>query len=235
MLQVAIVCGGMSTRLQPLTANRPKSMVDVLGKPFIDHQLSLLKENGVKDVVLCIGKFGDQIRDYVKNGEKWDISVKYSEDGSKLLGTGGALKKAERFLNDNFIMMNGDSYLDIDYKKVLKKYYFEENPILMTVYKATDEQHHRNVCVKYKKIVAYDKTGEHIGLNYIDYGFTPMQKWLLRDFPPGEVFDFSNIYLQMIQVKSISCYRSRQVFHEIGSYKGLEETSDYIKYRGRLC
>jgi N-acetyl-alpha-D-muramate 1-phosphate uridylyltransferase len=235
MMPVVILCGGQSTRLQPLTKNIPKSMVDVLGKPFIDHQLSLLKENNVKDVVLCIGKFGDQIRNYVEDGQKWDMSVKYSDDGGKLLGTGGALRKANSLLPDTFILMNGDSYLDIDYKRVLRTFYREENPILMTVYKATDVDLNRNVCVKYKRIVAYDKTGEYKGLNYIDYGFTPMQKWLLRDFPLNDVFDFSKIYLQMIQEKSISCYRSLKRFHEIGSYEGLEETTDYIKYRGRLC
>lgn len=235
MMPVVILCGGQSTRLQPLTKDKPKSMVDVLGKPFIDHQLSLLKENNVKDVVLCIGKFGDQIRNYVGNGEKWDMSIKYSDDGGKLLGTGGALRKANSLLPDNFILMNGDSYLDIDYRKVLRVFYREENPILMTVYKPTDKEPHRNVCVKHKRIVEYDKTGEYRGLNYIDYGFTPMQKWLLRDFPLDEVFDFSKIYLQMIQEKSISCYRTLTKFHEIGSYEGLEETTDYIKYRGRLC
>jgi NDP-sugar pyrophosphorylase family protein len=234
-MPVVILCGGQSTRLQPLTKDKPKSMVDVLGKPFIDHQLSLLKENNVKEVVLCIGKFGEQIRNYVGNGQKWDMSVKYSDDGGKLLGTGGALRKANPLLPDTFILMNGDSYLDIDYKRVLRTFYREENPILMTVYKATDKELCRNVCVRYKRIVAYDKTGKYRGLNYIDYGFTPMQKWLLRDFPPGEVFDFSKIYLQMIEAKSISCYRSLKKFYEIGSYEGLEETSEYIKYRGRLC
>ena len=232
MMPIVVLCGGTSTRLQPLTAKKPKSMVKVLGKPFIDHQLTLMQENDVKKVILCIGKFGDQIRDYVGNGKKWGMSVKYSDDGEQLLGTGGALKNAYDMLPEEFIVMNGDSYLDIYYNPIVQKFIESKKPLLMTVYPVLDGSY-KNVHVRYGKIINYDKTGKNPDLNCIDYGFTPMKKWLLKHIPDG-IFDFSVIYSNAIALKDAACYKSPKVFHEMGSYEGLEETTQYIKFRGKL-
>jgi NDP-sugar pyrophosphorylase family protein len=228
MLPVVILCGGLSTRLHALTANKPKSMIGILGKPFIDHQLTLMSENGVTDVILCIGKFGDQINDYVGDGQKWGMSVTYSNDGYLMLGTGGALQNAYRKLPDEFIVTNGDSYLDIDYDPVITRFHHSGFPLLMTIYPVTDPNAYRNVCAHRRKIKIYDKTGKTPYLNYIDYGFTPMKKWLLNHYT-DTTFDFSVIYSDLIQRGIVSCYRSPKVFHEIGSYEGLTETTGYIK------
>lgn len=231
MLPVVILCGGLSTRLKTLTEHTPKSMIDLLGRPFIDHQLSLLKENGVKNIILCTGKFGNQIQKYVQDGEQWNMSVQYSHDGDTLLGTGGALKKALPILPDEFIVMNGDSYLDINYNEVVKKYISMGNPLLMTVFPVTDMYGYKNVYVKNKTITLYDKSGVHPKLNYIDYGFTPMKKRLLKEVKSGYIFDFSDIYSHAISQKIASCYKSPKIFHEIGSYAGLIETMEYIQRR----
>jgi MurNAc alpha-1-phosphate uridylyltransferase len=231
MLPIVILCGGLSTRLQPLTENIPKSMIDVIGKPFIDHQLSLLKENGVKEVILCIGRFGNQIQNYVNDGKQWGISVQYSQDGNKLLGTGGALKKALPILPDEFIVMNGDSYLDINYNNVLQKYISMGNPLLMTVFPVIDMYTYKNVYIKNKTIILYDKSGAHPKLNYIDYGLTFMKKRLLQDLKTGSIFDFSVIYSKAISQHIASYYESPKIFHEMGSHKGLKETIEYIGRR----
>jgi N-acetyl-alpha-D-muramate 1-phosphate uridylyltransferase len=234
MIPVVILCGGQSTRLSPLTEKRPKSMIEVLGKPFIDHQLTLLKKNNVTKVILCIGKYGDQIWDYVKDGLNWGLSVKYSDDGEKLLGTGGALLNARPILPDEFIVMNGDSYLDIDYNTIVTKFHHKGKPILMTVYPIKGTNFVGNVCVRHNKIVDYNKSGKNRDMNYIDYGITPMKKWLLDYFPSGDAFDFGQIYSQMIQEHGVSCYQSPKIFHEIGTHDGLEETIQYMKTNGGL-
>ena len=231
MLPVVILCGGLSTRLQPLTENTPKSMIDVLGTPFIDHQLSLLRENKIKEVILCIGKFGEQIKNYVQDGNKWDLSVQYSNDGEQLLGTGGALQKAHSILPDEFIVINGDSYLDINYNDVLQKYISMGNPLLMTVFPVTNMYEYKNVYIKNKTIIIYDKSGNHPKLNYIDYGLTFMKKRLLQDLKIGSIFDFSVIYSKAISQNIASYYESPKIFHEIGSYEGLKETIEYIGRR----
>ncbi len=102
MLPVAILAGGLATRLRPITEKIPKSLVPVAGKPFICHQLNYLREQGLKKVILCIGYLGEMIQEVVGNGENFGLSVNYSLDGSVLLGTGGALKQALPLLVDEF-------------------------------------------------------------------------------------------------------------------------------------
>ncbi len=228
MIPVVVLCGGLSTRLISLTKDTPKSMVHVMGIPFIDHQLGLMRDNDVKEVILCIGKFGKQIRDYVRNGSKWGLSVSYSDDGDTLLGTGGALKNAYDILPERFIVMNGDSYLDIDYSKVVNKFRDTAQPILMTIFPVSDNSY-KNVYIDDKGFICkYDKSGKDPKLNYIDYGFTPMKKYVLERMPDG-VFDFSEIYSDSIERKCLAYYISPKTYHEIGSFEGLEETKDYIR------
>src|SRR5437868_13691213 len=98
---VALLAGGLATRLRPVTTTIPKSLVEVAGYPFIDHQLALLRRNGVRRVVLCVGHLGEQIERHLgpsSNG----IRIQYSYDGQRLLGTGGALRRAIPLLADVF-------------------------------------------------------------------------------------------------------------------------------------
>src|SRR6266550_1954544 len=97
---LALLAGGLATRLQPLTLTMPKSMVTVAGEPFIAHQLRWCARGGVRDVVVCTGYLGEQIEDYVKDGARLGVHVRYSHDGETLLGTGGALKKALPLLSE---------------------------------------------------------------------------------------------------------------------------------------
>lgn len=228
MIPMVILCGGLSTRLHSLTKDKPKSMVHVMGIPFIDHQLGLMRDNDVKEVILCTGQFGDQIKSYVRDGSKWGLSVSYSEDGEMLLGTGGALKNAYDILPERFIVINGDSYLDINYNKVLNKFRDTAQPLLMTVF-PVDNDSYKNVYIDDRGFICkYDKSGKYSKLNYIDYGFTPMKKYVLERMPDG-AFDFSEIYSNSIERGCAAYYISPKIFHEMGSFEGLEETKDYIR------
>src|SRR5207237_751564 len=91
---VAILAGGMATRLRPLTEKIPKVLLPVAGKPFLAHQLALLKSQGIHRVVLCVGHLGEMIQAKFGDGEGWGIKLEYSFDGPVLLGTGGGLAKA---------------------------------------------------------------------------------------------------------------------------------------------
>jgi MurNAc alpha-1-phosphate uridylyltransferase len=88
---VAILAGGLATRLHPITETIPKALVDVAGTPFIVRQLDYLRRQGISRVVLCVGFLGDQIEAVVGDGAAMGLSVSYSQDWPKLKGTGGAL------------------------------------------------------------------------------------------------------------------------------------------------
>src|SRR5271154_5012876 len=116
-IPVAILAGGLATRLRPITEKIPKSLVQVAGKPFLAHQLELLHTRGIGRAVLCIGYLGEMIqRDF--GGEAFGVKLDYSFDGEKLLGTGGAIKRALPLLGDEFFVLYGDSYLPVEYQPI---------------------------------------------------------------------------------------------------------------------
>src|SRR5690349_19498755 len=119
----AILAGGLATRLRPITEKIPKSLVEVAGKPFIDHQLTLLQIKGFKRVVLCLGHLGEQVAEVVGDGRRWGLTVEYSYDGPVQLGTAGALRQARSLLGEVFWALYGDSYLNFNYRAVSE--YFE--------------------------------------------------------------------------------------------------------------
>ena len=101
-LPVAILAGGVATRLGPLAKGTPKALIEVAGRPFAAHQLELLKKNGIEKVVFCVGHLGDRIEAALGDGSHFGLKVQYVFDGPKLLGTGGALRQALPLLGTVF-------------------------------------------------------------------------------------------------------------------------------------
>jgi len=106
---VVILAGGLATRLRPLTEKIPKALVEVAGRPFLEHQLDLLKQNSIAEVILCLGYLGEMIEQRYGDGEAFGVRIRYSFDGPILLGTGGAIKRASALLLDAFFVLYGDS------------------------------------------------------------------------------------------------------------------------------
>jgi NDP-sugar pyrophosphorylase family protein len=134
-IPVAILAGGLATRLRPITEKIPKSLVPVAGKPFLAHQLELLHSRGIRRAVLCIGYLGEMIQHEFGDGAKFGVKLDYSFDGQKLLGTGGAIKRALPLLADEFFVLYGDSYLPVDYAPIAQFFHQSGKPGLMTVFR----------------------------------------------------------------------------------------------------
>ena len=224
---VVILAGGFATRLYQLTRNIPKSMVEIAGKPFIHYQLLMLKKNGISDVLLCIGNLGYRIKDYVGDGSKWEIKVMYSYDGDKQLGTGGAIKNALPGLPSVFFIIYGDSYLNVDFGKVLKQFKNINKLAILTIYHNRNNFDRSNVTFKNGEILKYSKVQSH-GMEYIDYGLSVLNKEVFNHWPDGVAFDLGDVYKKLILSKELGVFEATQRFYEIGSPKGLEEFKEYI-------
>lgn len=231
MLPVVILSGGLATRLYPVTLAIPKALIEVAGRPFIDHQLALLHEKGITQVVLCVGHFGEMIEAHVGNGSNFGIDIQYSYDGTVLSGTGGAIKKASRILPDAFLIIYGDSYLDIDIKPVLERFSTENLPVLMTVYRNENLINISNIVVKDKKVIRYDKKEKSTTMEYIDYGLIAIQKKVFDAYPADTPFDLSLVLSQMAASGKVAAFEVKKRFYEIGSVQGIKETEDYIRHR----
>ena len=228
MLPVAILAGGLATRLQPITQSIPKALIEVCGKPFIEHQLEYLKRQGVSSVVLCIGYLGEMIQDIVGNGSRWDLRVSYSPDGPVLLGTGGALKQALPLLGDQFFILYGDSYLPINFSKVQSAFIVSKQMGLMTILKNHNQWDKSNVQYEQGCLVEYNKDVINPKMHYIDYGLGLLQSKALDAYPVCQPFDLSQVYNKLSIEKQLTGYEVFERFYEIGSHQGIADTQIYL-------
>lgn len=228
MFPVAILAGGLATRLRPITEKIPKALVEVAGRPFINWQLEDLARQGVKQVVMCTGYLGEQIEATVGNGRQFGIEVIYSPDGPVLLGTGGALCKALPALGDHFFVLYGDSFLPINYAKVAAAFVASEKPALMTVLRNGNRWDKSNVLYLGGHLQEYNKRTPSTGMTYIDYGLGVLSASVLEPYPLGESFDLADVYQNLSLKDKLEGFEVYERFFEIGSHTGLKEAEEYF-------
>jgi len=237
LFDIAILCGGKATRLYPITKEIPKSMININGKPFIDHQLRLLEKSGFKHVVLCLGNLGYQIEEYVFK-QDYNLEIDYCYDGGTLLGTGGAIKNCLDYIKSlHFFVLYGDSYLpSVNYKKIQNFFefcvYLESSAGwkkqgLITIYKNIDSHYKNNILFENHKIVEYDKNYTD-NKNYIDYGINILSKSIFENVDKKQ-FDLSEVYRDLINKDQMLVYKIDNRFYEIGSLEGIEDLSKLLE------
>jgi N-acetyl-alpha-D-muramate 1-phosphate uridylyltransferase len=228
-LPVVILAGGLATRLRPLTEKIPKSLVEVAGHPFLEHQITLLRKNGISEIFLCVGYLGGMIEELFGDGEQFGIQIIYSYDGDKLLGTGGAIKKVLPKLSEDFFVLYGDSYLPIDYQAVATHFQVSDEPALMTVFRNDDAWDRSNVWFEDGTIRRYSKAERLPQMRYIDYGLTVCSQPIFENYPGEEPFDLAIVLEELSQRGELAGYEVHQRFYEIGSHEGLEELDRLLR------
>lgn len=228
-LPVALLAGGMATRLRPITEKIPKLLVEVAGEPFFSHQLRLLKAAGLTRIVLCVGYLGQQIVDLYGDGSKWGVKIEYAFDGPKLLGTGGALIAALPKLGEAFYVLYGDSYLPIDYLAVGDHFLRSGRQGLMTVYENHGRYDTSNVEFGGGEIIRYDKKNKTPAMHYIDYGLGVFRASAFDGLPRDAVVDLAEVQKALVARKQLVGYEIKQRFYEIGSHEGLNELDALLR------
>lgn len=229
-MQTIVFAGGLGTRLRPFTYEIPKVMIPVREKPFLEYLLKLLKKNGLDKIVLCIGYLGKQIENYFENGKSLGINIRYSyEDENRLLGTGGALKNAEPLLDDEFAVLNGDTFLDINYQDLISFFHkkgktgvlagFLNNPKIMPNNMEIDETN---------KVINYNKEKE-IKNNCVDAGVSVFKKDILGLISKNKKVSLeTEIYPLLIRQGEFFVYPTDKRFYDIGTFERLELFSQII-------
>lgn len=228
---MVILAGGLATRLGALSAKTPKAMIPVCGRPFLEHQIELIRAAGVRDLVLCIGHLGEQIREHFGDGEAHGMRIAYSDEGESLLGTGGALKNAAPVLHDAFAMMWGDSYLLLDYPAIWDSFHERRSTAMMVVYRNEGRGDKSNVWVHEGRVALYDKGTDSPDVKYIDNGLTVMRKSVLERIPEGQPYGIEDVFKELSREGLLDAWETRQRFYEIGSVSGLEELEALLRAR----
>jgi NDP-sugar pyrophosphorylase family protein len=227
-IPVAILAGGLATRLRPITEKIPKSLVPVAGKPFLAHQLELLYARGIRRAVLCAGYLGEMIqRDF--GGNAFGVNIDYSFDGEKLLGTGGAIKRALSKLGGKFFVLYGDSYLPIPYAPVADSFHRSGKPGLMTVYRNEGKYDTSNVVFRDGEIVVYSKKAKLPEMRHVDYGLSLFKSSVFDRYAADQVFDLAEVMGSLVREKQLAGYEVPERFYEIGSPAGLSELESLLQ------
>jgi N-acetyl-alpha-D-muramate 1-phosphate uridylyltransferase len=231
-LPVAILAGGLATRLHPVTEKVPKALLPIAGRPFIHWQLGLLAQQGIDEVVICVGHLGGQIQAAVGDGSGFGVTVRYSCDGDTLLGTGGALRRALPKLGAAFFVLYGDSYLRCSFAAVQAAYESSASAALMTVLCNQDRWEKSNVLMREGRVAEYDKHTPRPGMRYIDYGLSILSKQSLEGTPANAAFDLADLYRELASRGELAAFTVDERFYEVGSVAGIEATESYLTGRG---
>lgn len=227
MPPIAVIAGGLATRMRPLTEKVPKSMLTVAGEPFIAHQLRLFRREGISHVVLCVGHHGEMLEEFVGDGRDFGLHVEFSRDGEKLLGTGGAICNALPRLGKRFLVIYGDSYLDIPFAPVVRHFESAGLPALMTVLHNEGKWDTSNVEFAHGRIIAYSKQPTS-QMKHIDYGLSMLGAEVFDGHPQGAAFDLGALYRDLVERGLMAGFEVTERFYEIGSPTGLAETDAYL-------
>jgi NDP-sugar pyrophosphorylase family protein len=225
---VAILAGGLATRLRPITERIPKVLLPVAGKPFLAHQLALLRRQGIARAVLCLGHLGDMVSRDFGDGSAHGVKLEYSFDGPVLLGTGGALKRALPLLGKEFFVLYGDSYLPIDFQPVADFFERSGKLGLMTVYQNEGRYDTSNVVFGDGEIKVYDKKNKLPEMHHIDYGLSLFKSSAFDEWPAEKPFDLADVMQRLVARKQLAGYEVSERFYEIGSHAGLAELEQLL-------
>jgi Nucleoside-diphosphate-sugar pyrophosphorylase involved in lipopolysaccharide biosynthesis/translation initiation factor 2B, gamma/epsilon subunits (eIF-2Bgamma/eIF-2Bepsilon) len=226
---VAILAGGLGTRLRPSTDKIPKALLNVAGEPFLVHQLRLLQSEGFRRIVLCVGHLGEMIQAKIGDGKRLGLQIDYSFDGPTLLGTGGALKRALPKLGERFLVIYGDSYMPVDYAAVVEAFALSGRPALMTVLENEGRWDTSNIWFDAGEIHRYDKKTRTPQMRHIDYGISVLTAEVFAGFADNAAFDVADLYSRLVSEKQMAAHEVKQRFYEIGSAQGLAELDALLR------
>lgn len=232
-LPVAILAGGLATRLRPVTETIPKALIEVAGRPFAVHQVELLKQHGIREVVWLVGYRADQIEAVLGDGSRWHMRFTYVHDGPVLLGTGGAIRRALPHLGRGVLVMYGDSYLECDFADVERVFTESGQSALMTVYRNDGQFDSSNVEFRQNRIVRYDKKTRTEAMQYIDWGLGAFKAGAFDPYPADQPLDLARVYQDLLGAGQLAGYEVSNRFYEIGSPEGIADTDTYLRQKAQ--
>lgn len=227
--QAVILAGGRGERLRPLTDTVPKPMVRINGKPFLEYLITLLRVNGITDILILTGYKYQQIQSYFGNGKNFGVSITYQYNPLKTQ-TGLRLKKSEKLLHDTFLLLYGDNYWPLRLDQIIKGFK-KDADLLMTVYSNLDASSTNNVCIqKNGRISLYDKYRKSKQTNGIDIGFFILHKKLVADMTRDNL-SLSEYITDWVKQKNVYGYLTDHKYYTLTDKKRLQQLEQYCTDR----
>lgn len=231
-MECVILAGGLGTRMRPATETIPKALIPVAGRPFIDWQLAWLASEGVTRVVLSIGHQGELLRRHV-GGTAAGMRIDYVDEGSRLRGTGGALRFAldSGALGEAFFVLYGDSFLSVPLPAAWAAFEASGRPALMTVLRNEARWDASNADFRDGEVILYDKHHAEPGrFQFIDYGLLVLSSGVVSEIPANEKVDLAVLLHRLSLERRLAGFEVFDRFYEIGSPAGLAELEAHLQH-----
>jgi len=229
-MQAVLLVGGLGTRLGGHTREVPKPMIMVHGKPFVEHLLLMLKGYGITRFHFCAGYRGQQVKDYFGSGEHWNIRVSYSFE-KRLMGTGGALYLAADHLEESFFLINGDTFLSIDYRLLAKEFHSRGKTAMIVAYENREGLMRGNISLdESNEVICYRKNVSRAELTFVDAGVVILKREVLELIPSEKKVSFEEeIFPRLIELKQMAAFPTSTRFYDMGDPEGLKTISEVLK------
>ena len=223
-MKTIILAGGLGTRLRAMISDKPKPMAQICGKPFLEWQIELLKRFNLRDIILSVGYMRNEIKNYFGNGKKFAVDIEYAEE-EEPLGTGGALKNAESYVfrEDKFIVINGDTYLNMDFIDFIK--FHDEKNGLVAIALAKVDDPYRYGSVKLDRncrVIEFIEKSEK-SLGNVNAGVYLFDLDIYRYMPDKDKFSLEyDLFPMLLETKRIFGYKNDCYFRDLGTPEDYE-------------
>lgn len=226
--QAVILAGGKGIRLRPLTVTTPKPMVRINNKPFLEYIIELLKNNGIKEIVLLTGYLHEQIEQYFGDGKQFGVSISYSyspvDDD-----TGTRVRKAKDLIQKEFLLLYSDNYWPLQLDDLYSFYKKNKTQGLVTVYANQDSYTKNNIHVTPKgMITVYAQGKKEKNLNGVDIGFFILRKKIIDLIPEKNCSFEKTVLPKLIRKKQLAGFLTYHKYYGLSNLKRIPLIQDFF-------
>jgi len=230
-MKAVILAGGLGTRLRPLTNKKPKPMLPLGKKPLLEYLIKWIRKNGVKDIVLCVSYLRKTIEDYFEDGKRFGVKIEYAVS-NKPLATAGQLKTAEKFIDDTFVCIYGDSVFDFNLKNMISDHKKKKSFITMSLYEYKTNIKYGVIDSKNNgRVSAWNEKPEIKAK--INMGCYVMEPGILGFIPKNKPHGMDDVIKKAISKrKNVNSVLTKKGFLDIGDKETYEKAN--LEYRKKL-
>ena len=224
-MKAVILAGGLGTRLRPYTKSLPKSMLPLGGKPILEYEIEWARKNGIKEIVLCVSYLRNKIEDYFEDGKKFGVKIEYAVS-KKPLATAGQLKTAEKFIDNTFVCLYGDSIYNFSLRNMIKHHNKSKANVTMSLFDYKFNLRYGMIDTKKSgQVTAWNEKPEFSAK--INIGCYVMEPEVLKLIPKNKEYGMDDVIRKVLSSKKkVTSVISKKGFIDIGDKETYEKTNE---------